>query len=289
MRTDLVTKISDYFLNSEQWKQNMTAMREPDEEIYHIHVYVETCIHPESLYKIMEGYFKAIGWPLDRNIDYICTHGSVLGLHGVHPFNGPHFDFFFHFKEGVVLSPMPKDDPDAEQGENLLIWGKSFQDNFMSQFNFKTVGMKDDQKIRDYFLSKHWKDTMTYTADPEVTHPHGYVEINFDPKVLELYAKEDLAKHGWTVERVVPCVFAVGKEYRGKIVFLLGPPQKMFDIGWVYNPDVTIRPSEEYWCLGQDKGFDVWTMKQYYDCVAKDNFIQLTDEEVAAVIDSFKQ
>ncbi len=286
MRQELVTAVTEYF-KGEQWQTHMEAMREKEEEIYHIHVYADTNIHPDSLYAIMEGYFKKIGWPLDRVIDYINTHGDVLGLHGVHPFNGPHFDFFFRYNADTILAPMPKDCPDAEQGENLLIWGKSFQDKFQEQFKFKTVGMHDEKLIRDYFLSKHWKDTLTFTADPEVTHPHGYVEINFDPKILELYAREALRERGWTVERVVPCVFAVGSEYRGKIVFLLGNPQKMFDIGWVYNPDVTIRPSEEYWCLGKHKGFDVWTMTQYYDEVARHEWTRLTDEEIEAILAAF--
>jgi len=224
---------------------------------------------------------------LDRIIDYISPKKNIMGLHGVHPYNKPHFDFFFRFNADSILSPMPTDAKEAEAGQNLLIWGKSFQDEFMSQWNFKTVGVKAEGEIRDYFLSKHWKDTLTYTADREVTHPHGYVEINFDPKVLELYAVEAMSKIGWTVERVVPCVFAVGKEYRGKIVFLLGNPEKMFDIGWVYNPDVTIRASQEYWCLGEHKGFDVWTMQQYYDMVAQCDFIKMTDEEIDAVIATF--
>lgn len=286
MRKEIVNAVSAYF-KSEQWLTHMEAMREKEEEIYHIHIYADTSVHPESLYRIMEGDHKAIGWPLDRVIDYISPKKNIMGLHGVHPIHGPHFDFFFRFNADSILEPMPCDVKEAEDGQNLLIWGKSFQDKFMEQWHFKTVGPKEEKEIADYLLSKHWKDTLTFTADPEVTHPHGYVEINFDPKVLELYAIEYMKARGWIVDRVVPCVFAVGKEYRAKIVFLHSYPEKMFDIGWVYNPDVTIRPSEEYWCLGKDKGFDVWTMKQYYDMVDQCDFTRMTDEEIEAVIASF--
>jgi hypothetical protein len=286
MRKNLVDAAVAYF-KCPQWLEHMEAMREKEEEIYHIHIYTDTSIHPESLYKIMEGYYKAIDWPLDRVIDYICTKPKIMGLHGVHPIHGPHFDFFFRFNPDSILNPMPLDAKEVEDGKNLLIWGKSFQDKFMEQWRFKTVGPKEEKKIADYFLSKHWKDTLTFTADPEVTHPHGYVEINFDPKVLELYAIDYMKARGWLVDRAVPCVFAVGKEYRAKIVFLLAYPEKMFDIGWMYNPDVIIRPSEEYWCLGRHKGFDVWTMTQYHEEVAKNAFVTMTDEEIDAVLATF--
>ncbi|NPV54944.1 MAG: hypothetical protein HPY71_15765 [Firmicutes bacterium] len=286
-RKDVVKGVVDYF-NGEQWNTFITGhLMEPKEEIYHAHVYVDTSIHPDSLMKVMEGYFKAKGWDLDRKIDLTSPKPNVAGLHGIHPFGMPHFDFFFRFNPNAVLEPMPPTAKEAEHGSNLLSWGKSYQDNFLSKFNFKCVGPREEKEIRNYFLSRHWKKTLEYTVDDNVTHCHGYVEINFDPKILELLANEALAKIGWTVEKVVPCVFDVHGEYRGKIVYLIGNPEKMFDIGWVYNPNVTIKPSEDVWVLGTP-GFDLWTWPMYDKVLADGNFQPLTDDEVKEVVAAFK-
>lgn len=287
MRSNLVQGVVDYF-NGSQWKELMNEiMMEPHEEIYHAHVYADTNVHPDSLVEVMEGYFKAIGRPLDRVIDLMSPKPNVIGLHTIHPIGMPHIDFFIRYNKDTVLTEMPPNAEEAEIGKNLLSWGKNYQDEFNSQFDFKTIGPRGDQEIREYFLSRHWKQTLEHVMDSNVIHEHGYVEINFDPKILELFAKEALAKIGWTVEKVVPCVFNVHGEYRGKIVFLIGHPEKVFDIGWYYNPDVTIRPSEEKWVLGT-RGFDSWTLDMYNKVVEDANFQKLTNTEIEKIVSSFK-
>lgn len=183
-----------------------------------------------------------------RRIDLHSPKTSAVALHGIHPFGGaPHFDFVLRYNKDVILASMPKDAKEAEAGENLLGLGKSHQDEFVKDYKFKTVGPKDEQEIRNYFLTTHWKKLLQYCTDKSVSHAHGYVEINFDPKILELIADEALAKIGWTVEKVVPCIFEVHGEYRAKICYMFGNPETVFDIGWVYNPDVVIKPVEEDW------------------------------------------
>lgn len=289
-RKQLVSGLVDYF-NGEQWTTLMNKyLRMPGEEIYHAHIYVDASVHPDSLYKILVGYFNAIRWPLDRRIDLHSPKPNAVALHGLHPFGGaPHFDFVLRYNKDVVLAPMPKDAKEAEAGENLLGWGKSYQDDFVSQYKFKTVGPKDEQEIRNYFLTTHWKKILQHATDPTVSHSHGYVEINFDPKILELIANEALARIGWTVEKVVPCVFEVHGEYRAKICYMFGNPETVFDIGWVYNPDVVIKPVEEDWINTGTPGFDVWKVENYHKIVAASPFELLTDEEINEVISAFKK
>ncbi|MGE4283557.1 MAG: hypothetical protein AB7G87_07505 [Clostridia bacterium] len=285
-KKDYVQGIIDYF-NGEQWTSFMNDhLTHEDEEVYHAHVYFDSSVHPKSLHPIMHAYFKAKGMPLDRIIDPQSPKVKVGGLHGIHPFGQQHFDWFFRFNADVVLASMPADIKEAEHGHNLLSWGKKYQDEFMSQFTFKTVGPREAKEIRDYFLSKHWKETLAFTVNPEVTHAHSNVEISFDPKIMELYASEALAKIGWTVEKVVPCVYDVNGTYTGKIVYLLGYPEKMFDICWKFNPDVTVRPAQEGWIF-DTPGFDIWYYHMYNKVIEEGDFYELTQEEIDQVIASF--
>ena len=286
-KKDYVQGIIDYF-KGDQWTSFMKDhLTHPDEEVYHAHIYFDTSVHPDSLYPIVSAYFESQGMPLDRKIDPQSPKPEVGGLHGIHPSGQQHFDWFFRFNPDVVLAPMPPDSKYAEHGSNLLSWGKNYQDDFVEQFSFKTVGPDDDEEIRKYFLTKHWKRTLEYVVNPQVTHAHANVEINFDPKILELFANEALAKIGWTVEKVVPCVYDVKGEYTGKIVYLLGHPEEMFDICWKYNPDVVIRPAIEPW-ITDTPGFDVWWLDNYEKVLSGGDYYKLSEDEINQVIRSFK-
>jgi hypothetical protein len=287
IRQNLVDATIDYF-RSEHWNNFCDFhLKNPDSEIWHGHIYVETSIHPDSLVPIIEGYFQGIGHELSRKIDFL-TPGPETGLgalHNIHPPPLPHFDFFFRYNANSVISPMDREK--AEKGENALSWGKKFLDDFYRQFDFKSVGPAEEDEIRNYFKLRHWKQTLSFIMDPDVIHVHCNLKINFDPKIIELISRDVLAQQGWTIDKVVPNVFNVKGEYRGKLVFLGSWPEKVYDIGWMYDPDVVIAPSLEPW--GRDDcppGFDLCFTSEFEQLIAADPYIRLEDSEVNSIIEN---
>jgi hypothetical protein len=278
------------FFKSEFWNDFVdNHLRHKDEVVYHAHIYVDTCIHPDSMHPITYAYWKSKGLPLDRVIDPQSPKEHVGALHGIHPIGLPGFDYFFRYNKDVVIGPMPTNVPESEQGHNKLSWGKRYQDEFVKQFDFKVVGEEEDAQIRAYFYTKHWKETITNVMNPQIMHCHANFEINFDPKIFEIYTRYALAEIGWRVEKVVPCVYLVRGKYTGKNVFLVGCPEKVFDTCWKYNADVVLRPAEEPWIYDRDPGFDNWYRPQLDAVLDADDFYRLTDGEVAEVITSFKK
>lgn len=279
-------KILEYF-KSPQWQYFLDNVINADlKDVYHSHLYVRTSVHPDDLGLILEKYFDKLGCPLTRSIDKCAHYPPAAGLHGVMPKGKAFFDFFFIYDEGAILeenTQMPLHSDTLEREHNQLIWTSAAMRDFSLQYDFRPVGMREEQEIEEFFSSKHWKDCIRFILDEEVVHPHSYVELNFDPKILELFARKHLREIGWTVERSVPCTFDVHGQWRGKIALVLGYPEKMFDIGWKYVPDVTIRPSGEVWCLGTE-GYDLWTRAMWDECIAAGDYRHLSEEELAYVL-----
>lgn len=279
------------YFKDEHWRNFLeNHLVHPDEEVYHAHIYNDTSVHPESLKKLMFLFFDAYGHPLTRRIDPVTPRDDQMGLHSVHPMDRPHFDMFTRFNPNVVFEPMPLDAKESEHGQNALSWGRKYQDDYLfeKKYFFKTVGPREEREIENYFLGKHWKETLVNVMRHDVAHCHSNVEINCDPKIIELFARKALAKIGWTVERVIPCVYDVHGVYTGKLVFLLGQPEEVFDIAWNYNPDVAIKRAAKGWVF-DTPGFDNFMLQPYLDALAKagDKMYTLTDEEVAEVANSF--
>ena len=275
------------FLKSDFWNDFVdNHLQHPDEEVYHAHIYGDTCIHPESLKQVLSYYFDGIGHPLSRRIDPVSPHPGQVGLHTVYPRGYAHFDMFNRFNADVVLGPMPPEAPEAEHGHNALSWGKKYQDWYLGQkkYQFLTVGPREEAEIKEFFLGKQWKEMRSYVHEQSAVYPHVHmnVEISFDPKILEIYAREALAKMGWTVERIVPCVYDVHGEYRGKLVFVLGNPEEVFDIAWLYNPNVVICRAQEGWIYDLP-GFDLFSKENYNNVLNAGGFYTLTDDELKQI------
>ena len=302
MREDLVKGVVEYF-HGEQWRDFMAnhLVREGGEEVYHVHLYVDTFLHSESLSKLIDLYFKAINRPLDRSMDPQQQRKGVASIHGIHPVGCPHWEMIFRFNQNTILGPMPTDAEEAEHGHNLLSWDRTCINEFVTKFPFQAVGPREEKRIQEYFSSKHWKDTISYVLDPTVTHVHPNVEISFDPKILEIYMRLEMAKIGWVVDKAIPCIFDMKtcvkdkgfapddrrNAYIGKIGFLMGHPEKQFDVAWMFNPDVTICPAQETW-ISDTVGFDVWRMSNYDAFLAANPYVKLTNEEISAVAQTFK-
>jgi hypothetical protein len=278
------------FFKGEFWNDFVdNHLKHPDERVFHAHIYVDTCLHPDPLHTIMYAWWQAKGFPIDRAIDPMSPKPHVGALHGIHPTGYPGFDFFFRYNKDTVLGPMPPELPEAEAGQNKLSWGKKYQDDFLKQFDFKAVGPDEDVLIRNYFQSKHWKETIANIVDPNVMHCHANFKLNFDPKIFELFVSEELKRMGWRINFVVPCVYSVKGVYTGKNVFHMGYPEKVFDTTWKYEPDTVLKPADDAWIYGEDPGFDIWRRPLYDTVLAENPYYTLTDDEVKDVLASFEK
>ncbi len=288
MASKHVQGVIDFF-NGDFWNGYVdTYLKQPGDVIYHAHIYVDTCLHPDPMHTVMYAWWRKKGYPIDRSIDPMSPKEHVGALHGIHPVTYPGFDYFFRFNKDVVLGPMPPDAKEAEAGQNRLAWGKKYQDDFVKQFKFKVVGPAEDEVFAQYFESKHWKDTIRFILDPDVMHCHANYYLNCDPKVLELKVREELAKMGWRINFVMPCVYSVKGEYTGKNVFHCGYPEKVFDTTWRYDAGTVFAPAEDEWIYPEDPGYDLWRRPMYDRVLSENNFYTLTDEEVTQIIACFR-
>ncbi|MDD9746810.1 MULTISPECIES: hypothetical protein [Marinovum] len=276
--------VADYFA-SDHWTGFLADL---EGDVWHSHIYADTCIHPDSLNAIFEAYFARRGQPLLRRIDYLTPSATaeVAALHNIHPDGLPHFDLFFRYKAGCTLAPMDHDR--AQDGQNILHWGKAVLDEFHQQFPFKIVGVEEEAEIRRYFRSRHWKQTLNMIMDPDIIHLHCNLVINFDPKILELIAREALAAQGWTIDKVVPNIFSVHGTYKGKLVFLGTHPERVYDIGWEFGADTLIAPADRHWSRDDvPLGFDLCFTSEFDRLIASQDFIRLSDDEIASVVRTF--
>lgn len=287
-RSALVSTIANYF-QSDHWHNFLDFhVSNPDEEIWHSHLYLNTSIYPDSLVPIVEGYFAAKGHELVRCIDFLTPkpESNLGALHNIHPKGLPHFDLFFRFNQDVILEPMPVEL--AEQGQNALSWGKRYMDEFYSRFAFQAMGPTEEKELDDYFTSRHWKDTLNLILEPDIIHLHCNLRLGIDPKILELKAREAFTQQGWTLDKVVPNVFQVQGEYRGKLVFLGRHPELVYDLGWQFDPNVIIAPSYEPWARDDvQPGFDLCFTSEFKDLIAENPYIQLDASEINDVIAQF--
>jgi len=294
-QSEITKGVVDYF-KSDQWREYMRHLTQTEEELYHTHIFVWNKVAPESIDKLFEGYFKRKGIPLDRKID-ILTPGTpdVIAAHNVHPHNPeralymPHMDWFWKYNPDVVIQPS---DPSkfGEEGKNIDTWGKNYMDNYLKQFDFKCVGPKEEREIEKYFQSAHWKKGLRLVESPLYNHVHFNVEINFNPWILKVLAIDALKDIGWQVDHVVPCVFkGVGGKYQGKMVFLGAYPEEVYDIAWVYTPDVVIRPTTFPFSGDRpeddDFRFSVTRIRYRDELVQRDKYESLTDEQVEEILD----
>lgn len=273
------------YLASSHWTSFLEELKG---DVWHSHIYVDINVHPDSLNSILEAYFERRGRPLRRTIDYLTPDAtaSVAALHNIHPDGLPHFDLFFRFKEGPAIAPMPPEE--GQDGKNILHWGKATLDEFHSQFPFKVVGEREEAEIRRYFSSRHWKRTLNMILDPDIIHLHCNLVINFDPKILELLAREALAAQGWTLDKVVPNIFNVHGSYTGKLVFLGTHPERVYDIGWKFDPETLIAPASEPWSRDDvPVGFDLCFTSEFNALIENNAPRRMTEGEIAAVIGTF--
>jgi len=286
-RQEVLEKVVSYF-KGDDWQSFLRLLNDPPEEVYHAHFWVENAIEAHSLAKLLDEYLKSIGWEVDRKIDLMSGPGGPAGVHCVHPWGGRDrwtltFDMFWHFNAESVLAPSPPER--GESGKSFLWWGKNYMEEFYKQFQFTVVGPSEEKEIRRYFASRHWKEALRHIPDFNITHMHANVEISIHPDVLRLYAIDALMQAGFAVQWTLPCVFHVQEGYRGKIVFLMTYPEVVWDIAWKYNPQVVIRPAQEVFIFDAvHLGFDISTVDMLEEVFAKDQYVDLSEDEIKRII-----
>jgi hypothetical protein len=278
-RSKLVEEVKYYFAESDHWRRLCAALQDPDPEGTHIHAYVETSVHPDSLEAIMKGYFKQKGWPSRRKIDHMAPKAGMGSLHGVEPTGKPHFDFQWFFKEDVGLRACDG----GESGCNLLVWNRWYINEFYSQFPFRKVGSKEEKSLKSYFQSDHFRKGIEFPVMPTTNHMHINVHTSVHPDVINKFAQEAYAREGIKTYYTCPNVYLVGGKYRGKLVFMGQKPEVVFDIGWLFTPDVVIEPALETWIFEANPGYDVWGSDMLAD-VMKADYITLEKKEIDEIL-----
>jgi hypothetical protein len=274
---DYVSGVSAYFRSTQF--QNFVRLLKTLDQRSHIHIFVNTTVHPHSLETILKEYLKRIGIPVNRSNEILIGGPNQGTLHGVHPTGTPHFDMKWAFKPGVVLEPM--EEWAGEQGQNLLYWDETYMGFFYRNFQWNPVGAKETAAIEAYFDSKHWHRSFELMLDPKVVHIHPHVQTNVHPNILERFLGEAIEKKGWKLQRMLPNVYHIKGIYYGKVMLLFSEPELSFDFDWVFNQNTVLEPFHGE-CLIQDEpGFMVIPAKLMDEFIAKDPYRVLSEQEIA--------
>ena len=302
VRKEVVENIVHYF-KSDQWQDFMHMVTQTDDPIYHIHIFVENSVHPESLNKLFTAYHKLKGVDLDRGIQFsgLPGVGMLINVQPIEPKTQrflANYELFWFYNTDVLLAPAEYR-PDADisatplykevQSGNLYGWGKKYMDDFLKKFDFKCVGPHEEEEIRRYFKSAHFKKWISLMEDSPADHVHCNVEINFDPWILKMYAEEAFRELGIKVDWVIPNVFRVPEGIRSKLIFLFAYPEWQHDITWDYNPDVVIRPASKPFVGVRipddgDFTFDFNLHSDFDSVVASGNYVKLSDDEINEIL-----
>jgi hypothetical protein len=282
-RQKLIEEVKTYFSQSDHWRRLCAALHgDLDPEGSHVHAYVDTSVHPESLEKLMTGYFERMGWPSSRKIDHMAPKKGMGSLHGVEPEGKPHFDFQWFFNKDIGLKACEG----GESGCNLLVWNRWYIDNYYLQYPFRQVGSQEEMALEQYFESEHFLKGLEFPVKPTTNHMHINVHSSVHPDAIQKYAEAAIAGQGWKLYYTCPNVYmADGKNYRGKLVFMCQDPEVVFDIGWLFTPDVIIEPAMEKWIFEENPGYDVWSTDMLAE-VMNEDYVRLSDEEIQDVLDS---
>lgn len=282
-RKMLLAEVKYYFVESDHWRRLCAALQDRDPKSSHIHAYVDTSVHPDSLEAVMTGYFERMGWPSVRKIDHMAPKAGMGSLHGVEPKGKPHFDFQWFFHKDVGLRPCEG----GESGCNLLVWNRWYINQFYGQFPLREVGAEEEKILEEYFKSDHFLKGLEFPVMPTTNHMHINVHSSVHPDYIQKYAEAAFQREGLKIYYTCPNVYLVGGKYRGKLVFMGQEPEVVFDIGWKFTPGVVIEPAWEPWIFEANSGYDVWISDMLAE-VMNEDYVRLTGEEVQEILNACK-
>lgn len=80
-------------------------------------------------------------------------------------------------------------------------------------------------------------------------------------------------REGWTLQKVVHCIFYPRKDWKAaKICLLLSEPMVNFDFAWIFNPDVIIRPSQRFFVTQVRPDVDIRYVEPIDKLLKKGNY-----------------
>jgi len=282
-KDEVIRGVIDYF-GSDQWRRLMGALREDtDPKRTHAHVYAETCVDPLALQKIIEGYLDRKGFPSARRIDVMAPKAGMGSLHGIEPRGLAHFDWNWFYNPDVALAATDGG-AKGESGCNLLVWNRSYIDEFYSDFAFREVGSAEEDALRKFFASDFWHNGLAACTQRNVCHGHVNCYTSIHPEVIRKFAEDALREKGWEIYYTCPNVYLVDGKYTGKLVFMGKKPEAVYDLGWKFKADVAIEPATEPFVFKDSVGYDLWTMALLEPVLAQP-YLKLSDEDVQRVLD----
>ena len=280
-REAIIKEVIQYFTDSDHWRRLCSALQDPDPWGTHMHSYVETSIHPNSLEAIITAYFERMGCPSARKIDHMAPIEGMGSLHGIEPQGKPHFDYQWFFKKDVGLKACDG----GESGCNLLVWNRWYINQFCNQFPFEEMDSEKEKKLEEYFKSEHFLNGIKIPLRPITTHMHINVHTSVHPDNIQKYAEAAFERLNLKIFYTCPNVYLVDGKYRGKLVFMGKDPEEVFDIGWQFVPETVIEPALEPWVTKIEAGYDIWT-KDALDRVMDADYVHLTDDEIKRILDA---
>ena len=277
---DYIRGVSSYF-RSNQWRELLHLLRTLDQRS-HIHLFVNTSLHPHTLEAIVKACLAAENLPVSRGNEILSPAPGRGTLHGIHPGGTAHFDMNWHFKPDTVIEPM--EEANAEQGKNILYWDELYMDYFYRNYEWRPLGSQETRAIVDYFDSAHWNRSFDLIRDPRIVHIHANVETSVHPRVLERFTIEAVARRGWKLHRVVPNVFRSQGTYYGKFMLLFEEPELSFDVSWIYNRDKVLSPCDRQIFPEGDPGHMIVFNQSLDELIAQNNYRTLSLPEIAACL-----
>ena len=105
-RRELTDQVTKYFGSSDHWRRLLALLQDPDPRNSHVHTYVYTSVHPESLHDILVAYFALRGWPLVRRINRIRPRRVSGPFTGSSP-RGSFTSTSIGYTSPTLVSPLP--------------------------------------------------------------------------------------------------------------------------------------------------------------------------------------
>lgn len=242
LRKVIRKEIVNYF-RSPEWLGPLEVMAQGREAVRHAHVYCDSILHPLSVTKLVEAYFRATGRPVERKIRLLSHGKGYSNVYYIQPKGMCHFEVFLKFDTDQVIAPM--DAQGARGGKAFEYWGPEFMAAYYKKFDFRRMGAEEANAVRAYFASPAWQQIYGVTAydNERALHSHCIVETSLHPEEILPIGQKVLEAKGWDVDRAVSVVFNVNGYDQGKITYLVRRPELVLELEWEYASDTVIRPA----------------------------------------------
>ena len=237
-----IAKVSDYF-SSSQFVDFVEELKRGD-EVRHAHLYIDSCLSPVELGKVVEAYFEKKEIPIQRALKYLPIAPDLLNIYNVMPKGMCHFEFFLRYNEEEIIAPMPPEY--SREKKNASFWDDAYMKKFYKQYSFKKISKDDKKEIKKYFFGDDFRYCYRMMIDEyrALIHSHGLIETSYHPEELIPYGVKSFEEMGVEVQKAVSVVFNCNGKDMPKMVFLLRAPETVVEVEWHYNPRIGIKPAD---------------------------------------------